>query len=59
MGRDVLPGMWTYQVVEAYDDTNYRVLEQAEEQVRRELAAGRRHLWEAEMQHAARSRRPS
>ncbi|MFF2751940.1 hypothetical protein ACFVVA_41195 [Kitasatospora sp. NPDC058048] len=25
----------------------------------RELAAGRRHLREAEMQHAARSRRPS
>ncbi|MFF2549280.1 hypothetical protein ACFVUY_42900 [Kitasatospora sp. NPDC058063] len=59
VGRDVLPGMWTYQVVEAYDDTYYRVLEQAEDQVRRELAAGRRHLWEAEMQQAARSRRPS
>ncbi|WP_380282550.1 hypothetical protein [Kitasatospora purpeofusca] len=57
VGRDVLPGMWTYQVVEAYDDTYYRVLEQAEEQVRREVAAGRRHLWEAGMQQAARNRR--
>ncbi|WP_051826645.1 hypothetical protein [Kitasatospora aureofaciens] len=36
-----------------------RMLRQAgyEEQVRQDLAAGRRHLAEAEMQHAARSRR--
>ncbi|MFD4661377.1 hypothetical protein ACFWP2_37855 [Kitasatospora sp. NPDC058444] len=57
VGRDILPGMWADQIVEAYDDTYYRVLTQAEEHVRRELAAGRRHLWEAEMQRAARSRR--
>ncbi|MFJ9846083.1 hypothetical protein ACIRYZ_37725 [Kitasatospora sp. NPDC101155] len=25
LGRDVIPGMWTYQLVEAYDRTYYRV----------------------------------
>ncbi|MFF8775252.1 hypothetical protein [Kitasatospora sp. NPDC015120] len=50
MGRDVLPDMWTYQVVEAYDDTDYRVLKQAEEQVRRELAAGH---WNARLRGSA------
>ncbi|MFE5585645.1 hypothetical protein [Kitasatospora sp. NPDC056531] len=57
LGRDVVPGMWTYQLIEAYDRTYYRVFTAAEEQVRQELAAGRRHLAEAEMQQAARSRR--
>src|SRR4051812_46023182 len=23
LGRDVLPGLWTFQIVEAYDDTYY------------------------------------
>jgi hypothetical protein len=56
-GRDVVPGMWTYQLVEAYDRTHYRVFTTVEEQVRQDLAAGRQHLAEAEMQRAARSRR--
>ncbi|MFD5565877.1 hypothetical protein [Kitasatospora griseola] len=53
LGRDVVPGMWTYQLVEAYDETYYRVFAAVEEQVRRDLAAGRQHLAEAEMQRAA------
>ncbi|MFJ8444398.1 hypothetical protein [Kitasatospora griseola] len=57
LGRDVVPGMWTYQLVEAYDDTYYQVFTAVEHRVRRDLAGGRRHLAEAEMQRAARSRR--
>ncbi|OKI95112.1 hypothetical protein [Kitasatospora sp. CB01950] len=57
LGRDVVPGMWTYQLVEAYDETYYQVFTAVEEQVREDLAAGRRHLAEAEMQQTARSRR--
>ncbi|MGW7582745.1 hypothetical protein ACWGKU_28830 [Kitasatospora sp. NPDC054768] len=57
LGRDVIPGMWTYQLIEAYDQTYYQVFTAVEEQVRQDLAAGRRHLAEAEMQRAARSRR--
>ncbi|MFI9332651.1 hypothetical protein ACIGZJ_34600 [Kitasatospora sp. NPDC052868] len=57
LGRDVVPGMWTYQLIEAYDRTYYKVFAAVEEQVRQDLAAGRRHLAEAGMQRAARSRR--
>ncbi|WP_435823756.1 hypothetical protein [Kitasatospora aureofaciens] len=57
LGRDAIPGMCTYQPIEAYDHTYYRVFTTVEEQVRQDLAAGRRHLAEAEMQQAARSRR--
>ncbi|MFI9366933.1 hypothetical protein ACIG5E_38765 [Kitasatospora sp. NPDC053057] len=57
LGRDVIPGMWTYQLIEAYDCTYYRLFAAVEEQVRQDLVAGRRHLAEAEMQRAARSRR--
>ncbi|MFB7668343.1 hypothetical protein ACFC1R_31230 [Kitasatospora sp. NPDC056138] len=57
LGRDVVPGMWTYQLIEAYDRTYYKVFTAVEEQVRQDLAAGRRHLAEAEMQQAARARR--
>ncbi|MEU4303408.1 hypothetical protein [Kitasatospora aureofaciens] len=56
LGRDVIPGVWTYQLVEAYDETYYRVFTTIEETVRQDLAAGRRHLAEAEMKQAARSR---
>ncbi|MFF2957262.1 hypothetical protein ACFVVU_38750 [Kitasatospora sp. NPDC057965] len=56
LGRDVVPGMWTHQLIEAYDETYYRVFT-AVKRVRQDLAAGRRHSAEAEMQHAARSRR--
>ncbi|MFH8385835.1 hypothetical protein ACH4E7_33760 [Kitasatospora sp. NPDC018058] len=49
--------MWTYQLIEAYDCTYYRVFTAVEEQVRQDLAARRRHLAEAETQRAARSRR--
>ncbi|MFH8385825.1 hypothetical protein ACH4E7_33700 [Kitasatospora sp. NPDC018058] len=57
LGRDVVPGMGTYQLIEAYDRTYYRVFTAVEEQVRQDLAPGRRHLAEAEMQRAARSHR--
>jgi hypothetical protein len=49
--------MWTYQLIEVYDRTYYRVFTAVEEQVRGDLVAGRRHLAEAEMQRATRSRR--
>ncbi|GEL98935.1 hypothetical protein [Cellulomonas terrae] len=47
VGRNVLPGRWTFQVVEAYDEEYYRVFEAAEQRVCDELMAGRRHVYEA------------
>jgi hypothetical protein len=49
LGRDVLPGRWTYQVVEEYDDGYRRVFLETEELIRMRLAGGRRHIYESEM----------
>ncbi|MFD6275590.1 hypothetical protein ACFWFI_08460 [Streptomyces sp. NPDC060209] len=55
LGRNVIPGCWTFQLVEAYDDTYYRPFVEVEERVRQELVGGRRHLYEAEMKEARRT----
>ncbi|MFG1694259.1 hypothetical protein [Nonomuraea sp. NPDC049309] len=49
VGRDVLPGHWTFQVVETYDDYYYSVFRDIEKQVRDRLTGGRRHVYEAEL----------
>ncbi|RCG26996.1 hypothetical protein DQ384_27315 [Sphaerisporangium album] len=49
LGRDVLEGRWTFQVVEEYDDGYYRCFTGIETRVRNDLAQGRRHIYEAEM----------
>ncbi|MFB7949630.1 hypothetical protein ACFC6L_32510 [Kitasatospora phosalacinea] len=48
-GADVLPGMWTFQIVEAYDDGYHRRFTEVERQVRAALGGGRAHIAEAEM----------
>ena len=54
-GRNVLEGRWTFQIVEEYDDGYYALFKCLEEVARRQLAHGRRHLYEAEMKEAERS----
>ena len=49
VGRNVLYGRWTFQVVEEYDEHYYRTFKSLEERARGTLAGGRRHLHEAEM----------
>lgn len=49
VGRNVLAGRWTFQVVEEYDDGYYADFRRLEADVREELVAGRRHVYEAEM----------
>ena len=49
IGRDVIPGSWTYQIVEAYDEHYFRVFRAVAEKVRAELAGGAPHIFEAEM----------
>lgn len=49
IGRNVLPGRWTYQVLEEYDDGYYAVFREMEEMVRGRLAGGERHPAEAAM----------
>lgn len=55
VGRNVLPGRWTYQVVEEYDDGYWSVFRHVERQARMSIADGRRHVLEAEMKADERS----
>ena len=51
VGRDVVPGFWTFQLVEAYDEQYFQVFRAVDELVRERLSAGRPHVFEAEMKH--------
>ena len=55
MGRNVIPGHWTFQLIEAYDDTYYEPFKATEREARRELADGRDHLYEAELKEKRRT----
>ncbi|MEU6676622.1 hypothetical protein [Streptomyces sp. NPDC046925] len=56
LGRNVIPGHWTYQVIESYNATYYQPFTSIEKQVRDELVDGHAHLYEAEMKEARRTR---
>ena len=49
LGRNPLPGMWSFQMVEAFDDGYYAATTGLERRAREELVEGRRHVFEAEM----------
>jgi len=51
IGRNVLPGKWTFQIVEEYEEQYWSVFRQLEQDVRETLEAPR-HLLEAEMKFA-------
>lgn len=55
VGRNVLPGMWTFQIVEAYDDGYFRAFRDLERDLREELAQGRRHGYEARLKEQRQS----
>jgi hypothetical protein len=56
VGRNVLSGRWTFQVVEDYDDGYWSVFREHERKAREMLAGGRRHLYESEMKERERTR---
>jgi hypothetical protein len=56
VGRNVLDGRWTYQVVEEFDDCYYEPLRAVERHVREQLTGGRRHVFEAELKERRRTR---
>ena len=55
VGRNVLPGRWTFQLVEEFDDMYWSVFRRHEAAVRTELLGGVRHVHEAEMKQARRT----
>lgn len=55
MGRNVIEGRWTFQIVEDYDANFISAWREMEQQVRDELVEGRNHLLESEMKEAHRT----
>ncbi len=55
VGRNVLPGHWTFQIMEEYDDTYWSVFRETERRVRDSLTDGRRHLFESGMKEDRRT----
>ncbi|MET0997353.1 MAG: hypothetical protein ABWX73_01450 [Marmoricola sp.] len=55
VGRNIIEGRWSFQLVEEYDDTYYSVFKELDQQARDELVQGRRHLFEAEMKEDRRT----
>jgi hypothetical protein len=49
VGRDVVPGHWTFELVEAYDAQYWTVFRAVEEEARNRFAGGVPHVYEAEM----------
>ncbi|GHJ15662.1 MULTISPECIES: hypothetical protein [unclassified Micromonospora] len=56
LGRNVIAGRWTFQIVEDFDDGYHALFREVDRQARDELVGGRRHLYEAELKERRRSR---
>lgn len=54
-GRNVLNGRWTFQIIDEFNDTYYQVIKAADEKVRNELMAGKRHVYESELKEKTRT----
>ncbi|MFF5505042.1 hypothetical protein ACF1E9_06000 [Streptomyces roseolus] len=55
LGRNVIPGHWTYQIVEAYNETYYEPFREVERAAVSALAGGREHRFEARLQRERRT----
>jgi hypothetical protein len=55
VGRNVLEGRWTFQIIEEYDADYFSVWRELEALARDELVQGRKHLLEAEMKETNRT----
>lgn len=56
VGRNVIRGRWTFQVVEEFDDNYWSRFRDHEKRVRDELMGGKRHVFEAEMKEDRRTK---
>ena len=55
VGRNVIEGRWTFQLVEEYDEGYYAAFRDHEQRAREELVEGKKHLFEAEMKEDRRT----
>lgn len=51
LGRDVLPGSWTFEIVEGYDAQYAQPFREVLARVEELLTGARSHVYEAEMKH--------
>src|SRR4051794_3000374 len=56
VGRNVLYGRWTFQIVDEFDDNYWSVFRDHERRVREELQQGARHVFESDMKDRRRTR---
>jgi hypothetical protein len=59
VGRDVLEGRWTFQVVEGFDNDYYETARAEVHTLVDDLADGHRHLHEEELRRRHREERPA
>lgn len=55
MGRNVIEGRWTFQIVEDYGANYYSAFAEEERQARLTLVEGKKNLYEAEMREDGRT----
>ncbi|KAA6210806.1 hypothetical protein [Streptomyces filamentosus] len=55
LGRDVMPGHWTYQIVDSYNETYYEPFRSLERAAVAALSGGREHRFEARLQRERRT----
>jgi len=56
VGRNVLDGRWTFQIVEEYDELYYRSVMEAVGELERRFQDGERHVYEARMKERRRTK---
>lgn len=55
IGLNVIPGRWTFQIVEEFDHNYWAPARELDKTVRDQITGGRRHVYEAEMKQRRRT----
>ena len=55
LGRNILAGRWTFQIIEEFEDGYYAAFREHDRRARDELMGGKRHVYEAEMKQERRT----
>lgn len=55
LGANALPGMWTFQMVEGFDDGYWTTVRSLQQRATDDHVGGRRHVFEAEMKELRRT----
>ena len=55
VGRNVIDGRWTFQIVEEYDATYWSPVRDAKADIEQQLLNGRQHVFESEMKEDRRT----